>query len=246
MALGEHRVEIGGQSYIAAKSEEGELVLWPCGRCGGSGQWYYRSIYGVVCFACRGHRGVWQTRQQIEKRIAERSKRRARAEKKRIDQRRRWKMQGVEGAREYLANNPEVHAALRASGKDPRRDLAKNLVRWGKLSEKQAAFAIRLAQPKPPEAQKCDIPIVGHRAEMVGTVLSIKEVETPYGIQDKMLVEVACEEGVYRVFGTVPSAISRGVKRGSVVKFFATVQRKEFGFGFFSRPSKAEILAEEA
>jgi hypothetical protein len=46
--------------------------------------------------------------------------------------------------------------------------------------------------------------------------------------------------GAYRVWGTVPSGLAVGL--GDRVRLTATVQPKEVGFGFYSRPSKAELL----
>lgn len=56
-----------------------------------------------------------------------------------------------------------------------------------------------------------------------------------------MLVRLA---GECRVYGTVPAALG-DVARGSHVKFVATVERsrEDSTFGFFSRPTAAEMLS---
>lgn len=68
------------------------------------------------------------------------------------------------------------------------------------------------------------------RREIAGRVLSVKRVETQWGDSIKMVVD--CDS--YRLYGTVPSKLRCEV--GHDVKFTATVQAKEKGFGFYSRP----------
>jgi hypothetical protein len=119
------------------------------------------------------------------------------------------------------------------------RDLKAKLARYGSLSEKQVALALKIAveasgavdanePPRPPQV----VPPAGRRT-VDATVLSTKSVETPYGFARKMLVQVA--DGSYRLFGTIPAGLGP-VERGSVVHFTATIEPKEEGFGFFSRP----------
>lgn len=226
--------------------EDGKAFI-PCSRCGGTGKWYYRSIYGVACFLCQGHKGYTLSIEEAAKKLRDAHKRRVAKEKRFQARKMAWKLEGIAKARVFLSDKPDLRIALAKAPKgDPRRDMAAKLVKWGSLSEKQIAFALRLNQPKPAEAQKCDIPVVAQRVDIVGVVLSIKEgVDFRGYIQPKMLVEVACEAGVYRIFGSVPAAILDDVKRGSIVRFSAVIERKEFGFGFFSRPTKAEIIAQE-
>jgi hypothetical protein len=67
-------------------------------------------------------------------------------------------------------------------------------------------------------------------------VLSTKVVPSDFGNTLKMLVRVQTPNGQFRVFGTVPSGM-RAVRPGDQVIFNATLQPKEPGFGFFSRPT---------
>lgn len=77
------------------------------------------------------------------------------------------------------------------------------------------------------------------RHEISGVVLTIKTVESPYGLQDKMLVKL---DNGNRVYGSVPSSIYPD--RGDRVKLTATIDPKEDHFGFYSRPTKAICLPE--
>lgn len=94
--------------------------------------------------------------------------------------------------------------------------------------------------PKSEEA-KLKVPVASGKHTVTGTVLTVKEQETPYGYALKMLVETGGEGEQCRVWGTVPRKID-DVERGQRVRFTATFTPKEDGFGFFSRPSKPEIL----
>lgn len=61
-----------------------------------------------------------------------------------------------------------------------------------------------------------------------------------------MLVQ---HETGYKLWGTVPSdLLSNGGLKGAAVEFTARVQRsdKDEKFGFFSRPTKARVLAAAA
>lgn len=120
------------------------------------------------------------------------------------------------------------------------------------LSEKQLAAVTKAVEQKDGylarkagwEAKKAEDranakPIVEGRVEIEGTVLSIKEYETQFGVAIKCLVQ--CDG--YKLFGTVPSAIVADCKVGDAIKLTATVKQKEPGFGVYSRPSNASILA---
>lgn len=69
------------------------------------------------------------------------------------------------------------------------------------------------------------------RVTVEGLVLSIKHVETQFGWAEKLLLDC----GEYRLYGTLPSGLD--AVTGGTVRFVATVQPKEVGFGFYSRPT---------
>lgn len=102
------------------------------------------------------------------------------------------------------------------------------------MKQRDEAAARRLAEPIP------TTPVVEGRMHLEGEVLSVKWQDSMYGMIEKMLVRLA---DANKVWGTVPNNISN-IERGQKVSFTATVTRsdKDDHFGFFSRPTKAEII----
>lgn len=78
------------------------------------------------------------------------------------------------------------------------------------------------------------------RQQITGQVVSVKTQENDYGVREVMTVR---DDRGFLVWGTVPSAIDDVVK-GQRVSFVAGLQRsdKDECFGFFKRPTGAEIL----
>jgi len=129
-------------------------------------------------------------------------------------------------------------------------DVVSKLVRYGSLTEKQFAFletlvdqvdhaAERAAAQKAEHDAAADVPVSVERVTVKGEVVSTKWQDGYYGEQFKMLVKHA--KG-WKVWGTVPSSLSP--ERGDKVKFDALVKvsKDDPKFGFFSRPTKAEVL----
>lgn len=130
------------------------------------------------------------------------------------------------------------------------RDIVRKLVQYGSISAKQTEFVRKLlsqiperaereakraaeaedAKPIPPEHD-------GTRVEIVGTILGFKSPE--FG-PTRMLV--ASDDG-WKVFGTAPAAITVPDDRGARIRFAAKIKISDNDpkFGFFSRPTKAEI-----
>ena len=75
------------------------------------------------------------------------------------------------------------------------------------------------------------------RCEIEGEVISVKVQDGRFGRQVKLLVK--CEG--FRVYGTCPASLD-DVERGVRVRLTATLQPKERGFAFWSRPTKASIV----
>lgn len=74
------------------------------------------------------------------------------------------------------------------------------------------------------------------RTTLTGTVLSVKQVDSEWGITIKTLIDC----GGFKVYGSCPVLKCSTV--GDRVTFQANVQPKEVGFGFYSRPTKGVIL----
>jgi hypothetical protein len=152
----------------------------------------------------------------------------------------------------FRAEHDEVDwLALDESENSFVQDVIRKLRQYGSISDKQLA-AIQTALVRDAEREvrqaaealvpKAEVP-EGKGLVIVGELVSTKWVESQYGSALKGLVKVESEFGFYKVWGTVPSAIS-DANRGDIIKFTANVQRseKDADFGFFSRPRLATIV----
>ena len=123
--------------------------------------------------------------------------------------------------------------------------------KYGQISDKQALFVSRLVsqlteaqtrleQREAEQAAKAarGATVVAGRQVIEGEVTTTKWVENAYGGSLKMRVV----NGDLAYWGTVPSSLD--VEKGARVRFTATVQPSgdDPSFGFFKRPTKAEIL----
>lgn len=127
-------------------------------------------------------------------------------------------------------------------------DLKSKLIRYGSLSDKQVACITRniqrdadraAARAVTPDQPALVVP--DGRVAIEGKVISTKLVETGFGTQYKMLVELADGN---RIFGTVPKGIDPA--KGDTVGFTARIEasRDDDHFGFFSRPTNPTIITE--
>lgn len=159
-----------------------------------------------------------------------------------------------------------VHLSL---DNDIVRDMKAKLEQWGSLTEKQLDFLKRLydeAQVEQKELPPVPMPEFEKRATIEGEILGVKWVEG-YGYHAadiaKMIVRVEHGDGAYKVYGTMPDSVSWELNnliegneglRGLIrrihprVRFTAAfeVSRDDKTFGFFKRPTKAELLMEVA
>jgi hypothetical protein len=131
-------------------------------------------------------------------------------------------------------------------------DMGHKVERYGELSDKQIAFARkilgwlveadeRLAEKEAVAAAKvaAGVKVESGRQVIEGTVTTLKWQDSDYGMTRKMRVV----SGDLAYWGTVPAAIDH-VEKDQRVRFTATVEpsRDDPAFGFFKRPSKAEVL----
>lgn len=244
-----------------------QCVVERCDRCGGSGIFH---IFGT-CFRCGGngkdptHRGwgfpkAWtdeQCQQWLDARQQRLDKARATREAKKTAKqlavyRANAEVYPVLGQFHDTSGSggwPIVRESLSERLSPVVRDILGKSIRYplsvnqaavlekalADIADRDARKAAERAEAKTPEAGR-------HVVE--GTVLSLKESHLDIGYrrtvtQIKALVK--CDG--YKLFGTVPAAIVGDCKVGDTVRFTATVEPKEPGFGFFSRPTGAEILA---
>jgi hypothetical protein len=121
------------------------------------------------------------------------------------------------------------------------RAIMRDMARSERIAEERAAREAREAETSSP--------VVEGRIVVVGEVLTTKWQENDYGGSLKMLVR---DDRGFKVWGTVPASIDlvgdvgqqRGLGHGDRVRFTATVEASgdDKTFGFFKRPTKAELL----
>lgn len=131
------------------------------------------------------------------------------------------------------------------------RDIVGKLVRYGSISEKQATFIAKLlgqiegraaiaAEREAEAASALPIPALTGRVTVEGIVISRKLVGGFYG--DAIKIVIKSDDG-WKVYGSEPSSIE--AKVGDRIRFDAviTVSDDDPKFGFFKRPTKAEVVA---
>ena len=119
--------------------------------------------------------------------------------------------------------------------------------RYGDTSDKFVAAMIRdMERTAERDAQRAAEqanakPVVeGKRVIITGEVVSVKWQENGYGGREVMTVK---DDRGFKVWGSVPSSID--AHRGDRITFTADVEKsdRDDTFGFFKRPTKAELLA---
>jgi len=218
-----------------------------CGRCGGAGysdKWRHT---GSVCYDCNGagSRGETlakgYTAEKLEKLNATRAKRKEKAEAKRQAK----ILAAIEEAKAENAGilGEELYSWLESKAGSENvflRDMNRNLTEK-KFTPRMVEAVSRSRDQEIEKAKREEnmIDVPEGKIVIEGSVVSMKQVDGfAYGESVwKMLVDC----GEYRVYGSVPKAIA-DVDLGDRVRFTAQTEQKEKGFGFFKRPTKAEIL----
>jgi len=132
-------------------------------------------------------------------------------------------------------------------------DMYSRLHQWGSLSDKQVAFARKLAaeikNPPPPKAEEAKVAAPTGRQSFTGTIVSAKEYESEYGFSIKITVKVTTPEGIWLAWGTCPSGSGHiDTLRGREITLKGTLEHgNEPHFAFFKRPTLIDIspVAEE-
>lgn len=125
-------------------------------------------------------------------------------------------------------------------------DIVSKLVTYGSISERAENFVRDLLAKIPTREARKEAERQAHadaaecpegRIVIVGEVLATKVQDSDFGSVVKMLVRA---ETGFKVWGTCPAGIVRGMK----ISFKATVTRSndDAKFGFFKRPSSAQVL----
>ena len=144
---------------------------------------------------------------------------------------------------EFLAAHPGLEAALKLDHRILA-DMADRFRKFGDLSEKQIAFALKLADEvrNPPPAELKTTAPTGKQT-FRGRVVSVKSQESQFGIQMRMTVKVETPSGAWLAWGTAPSALldaganHDGGIRGAEVEVTATLEAgREPNFAIMKRP----------
>lgn len=228
----------------------------PCWRCHGTGHLpEHQSVFNGQCFPCLGTgrlmgRVSLYPPAEAEKRRERRDKKRAadaaaKAERERIE---------AEAAAQVAAwaNLPALPIVREAQDFAIEGDLpefAQSIIEKAErepLTLKQIVALEGCVERLKREAERkrtaSEVPAGRHQIE--GTVLSLKEKHSQFGTTLKLLVE---DDRGFRVFGTVPRELLNS-KRGDRVRFTATLEPSDRDrlFGFYSRPTKAQRMEEQA
>jgi hypothetical protein len=156
---------------------------------------------------------------------------------------------------DYKAQHPGVNFDLLATSTNPFIcDVLGKGRKYGNLSDRQLDAIVKaferdvqreIEQALRVEAPKADCP-EGKRLTITGRLVSRKWKETQFGSVEKCLVVVDTSAGEYKVWGSIPQALyNQGVAVGDLVTFCANVEVSpdDASFGFYSRPTKAQVLS---
>lgn len=242
--------------------------IWEaCGKCGGAGSVSWGmpvsgavrhqdgsvEEVGKVCFTCGGTRGKFVSQQQLDRREKDRARRLRQIEAEAAERVATHQAREAAAAAErdakheqYLKDNPGVDEALDALQGRFADDMRDNLGTYGSLTERQTEAVLRMAaeQANAPEPT----PVVPGRGPLTGTVMSIKPHVDYYNGNTRHSHKITLlDDRGFRVHGTVPASIQDRVERGTRLSLTATTSASDDDetFGFFKRPTSAQILEED-
>jgi hypothetical protein len=141
-----------------------------------------------------------------------RTQRATKRQERYTERRARWEAEAAAKLPEFDASYPGLRDKLAAEstleGGDPfLKDLHRKLIGWGGLSEKQVAAAESVFARRAREAAAQPLPDFTGRAQITGTVLSLKEVEYPAWPPRTVLKMLVQHADGWKVFGTVPAGV---------------------------------------
>jgi hypothetical protein len=231
------------------KTVEGvEYVAIMCWKCGGRAYLPgYEHVDNARCWGeCHGRPGPlgWRTRADYERVLARRAKDEERRAKKAREEAERFAAEKAAERKAFVEANGDLVAALEAYDGHSRfvLEARTDVVRDGETLTDAQVAALWKAITDEAERLAKEIEVPEGRQVVEVEVLKVRDEEdtfSPYGgTVWKMLVQA---DG-FRLYGSVPSSIVGAIERGSRVRFTATLQPKETGFGFYKRPTKAEVL----
>lgn len=162
----------------------------------------------------------------------------------------------IEAWTEFLAEHEGFAEALRLYGDHYiLTDMAARGKRYGDVSAKSMDLAIKIAKEETIRDREAllaeaiteaagdePVPVTSERIEFTGTIIKRYWKNTDYG--DKLVMIFVDDRG-FKIWGTVPTKVW-DTEVGDRLRFAATVEASETdpAFGFFKRPTKAEILSD--
>lgn len=218
-----------------------------CAHCGAHffyGSVFQHPVHGYVAIGhtCAGERFIFNSNIKLRAELA-----RKRGEAARQNAKVKAKFH------EDIAESPELVKAFEVDHYIIK-DILRKGEKWGSISDRQIELVLKIAREEAEKAAQKEeanevevpsIPVPNERRVVEGNVLSTKYQDGYYGETLKMLVDVETDEGNFRIWGTVPSAIY-DVRRGDRVRFTATLKQsdRDESFGFFKSPRKPEVVSQ--
>jgi len=160
----------------------------------------------------------------------------------------------------FLAAHPGLRNALMHNHRISM-DLDAKLMQFHTLSDAQINLAFKIYGEAygPARPSETNVAAPTGRQTIRGTVVSVKDHESQFGITLKMTVKVTTDAGTWLCWGTVPSNLtttsarifqsdpvagpSTRIEKGTEVEFTATlVSGREPHFAFFKRPTNARVI----
>lgn len=229
------------EEATAAKAKGTDLIREICGRCGGPGRIpAFGFIEGGICFECRGAGSHTVQVRSVKARIRREAKRIEEAKKREaeIDAK-------ITACEEWKRNNPEICGLIaELADTENQRGLAYDLlndsINIPTSAQIEALHKIKAERDQREAARK---PVETGTQIIEGIILTMKWQENTFAYHGsgslKMLV---ADDRGFKVWGTCPSSLD--ADRGDRVRFTATVEASErdFDFGFFKRPRRAELV----
>lgn len=145
----------------------------------------------------------------------------------------------IQRREKFLADHPGLGDALTLNHRILR-DMSERLDMYGALSDKQIAFALKLAEEvRNPKEEEAKVPAPEGRHTWEGQVVSVKQGDYGY----RLILKTETPNGVWLAMGSCPSALVGCVQRGDAVRLTATLAHgKDEHFAFYKRPSGAEKI----
>ena len=150
---------------------------------------------------------------------------------------------------DWFCSRVEGLAAILESEHPILSDMKARLRQWGELSDKQIAFAFKLASEiRRPVRAETHVAAPEGRQVIRGTLVSKKSYDGMYGPSIKCTIKVATPAGTWLAWGTMPDALfgsssDTRAEVGDVVELTATLTRgRDAHFALYKRPTKARLV----